>query len=435
MDRLGALHRMPPGPPVTSPIPDRVPGCPSPTIAPPDPRSRGCSGWPSRPSVARSGRARSGWPKGSPRPSPGAGTCWSRPAPAPASRWPTWCPPCCTTSGWSWPPRPWPSSTSWSSVTSPGWWRRSNDQPGLDTSYAVLKGRSNYACLHRIREGVPDDQGVLVDVPSGSMGAEVLGAAHLGRGSRPRPAAAASATTRRATPTGSGARCRVNAPRVPGRDASARSAPSASWSWPASRPMRSHLIVTNHSLLAIDAIEGVPMIPDYSSVVIDEAHELTARVTQAATDELTVSDVERAARRSQRSWSRAPRPTTSTTPAGALAAAIGECAPGRIDRSPSSSATRWSWCATPRAPACRPTPRSPTPRARTPARTQARGHGPGGVRRPPSGWPPTPRPTCCGSPRAASGCRPGCAWPRCRCGARCATSCSPTRPSSSPPRR
>ena len=28
------------------------------------------------------------------------------------------------------------------------------DQPGIDTSYAVLKGRSNYACLHRIREGV-----------------------------------------------------------------------------------------------------------------------------------------------------------------------------------------------------------------------------------------------------------------------------------------
>ena len=24
-------------------------------------------------------------------------------------------------------------------------------------SYAVLKGRSNYACLHRVREGVPDD--------------------------------------------------------------------------------------------------------------------------------------------------------------------------------------------------------------------------------------------------------------------------------------
>src|SRR3954454_18542124 len=34
-------------------------------------------------------------------------------------------------------------------------------------TYDVLKGRSNYPCLHRIREGVPDDQGTLVDVPSG----------------------------------------------------------------------------------------------------------------------------------------------------------------------------------------------------------------------------------------------------------------------------
>ena len=28
--------------------------------------------------------------------------------------------------------------------------------PEVDASYAVLKGRSNYACLHRIREGVPE---------------------------------------------------------------------------------------------------------------------------------------------------------------------------------------------------------------------------------------------------------------------------------------
>ena len=49
-------------------------------------------------------------------------------------------------------------------------------EPVLDKkpTYAVLKGRSNYACLHRVREGVPDDQGTLVDIPEGSMGAEVL---------------------------------------------------------------------------------------------------------------------------------------------------------------------------------------------------------------------------------------------------------------------
>src|SRR6185295_8254608 len=40
-------------------------------------------------------------------------------------------------------------------------------------AHAVVKGRGNYACLHRVREGVPDDQGVLVDVPVGSLGGEV----------------------------------------------------------------------------------------------------------------------------------------------------------------------------------------------------------------------------------------------------------------------
>ena len=53
------------------------------------------------------------------------------------------------------------------------------------------------------------------------------------------------------------------------------------------KAQRSHLVVTNHSLLAIDAIEGVPMLPSYDAVVVDEAHELVTRVTQAATDELT----------------------------------------------------------------------------------------------------------------------------------------------------
>src|SRR6188472_1850084 len=49
-----------------------------------------------------------------------------------------------------------------------------SEQLGERPSYAVLKGRSNYACLHRVREGVPDDQGALIDVPVGTTGAEVL---------------------------------------------------------------------------------------------------------------------------------------------------------------------------------------------------------------------------------------------------------------------
>ena len=52
-------------------------------------------------------------------------------------------------------------------------------------------------------------------------------------------------------------------------------------------------------MLAIDAIDGVPMLPEYDTVVVDEAHELSARVTQAATSELSGDMVARAARRAR----------------------------------------------------------------------------------------------------------------------------------------
>src|SRR6185312_4071286 len=101
------------------------------------------------------------------------------------------------------------------------------------------------------------------------------------------------------------------------------------------KAQRSHLVVTNHSLLAIDAIEGVPMIPDYDVVVVDEAHELVTRVTQAATDELFAADVDRAAKRSRRYVDSGDSGSSSAddlADAGdALGAAIAECTPGRFD--------------------------------------------------------------------------------------------------------
>ena len=205
------------------------------------------------------------------------------------------------------------------------------DVTGVDTSYAVLKGRSNYACLHRIRAGVPDEQGALVDVPTGSMAEKVLELR----------AWAEEETEQR----GSGER--DNAPRHTDREWRQVSVNHRECLGAAKCPFgaecfaelarekaqRSHLIVTNHSLLAIDAIEDVPMIPDYDTVVIDEAHELTARVTQAATDELAAPDIERAARRSAR-WTaeaEATRPATSRTRPASSPRRSRPWPPGRID--------------------------------------------------------------------------------------------------------
>ena len=205
------------------------------------------------------------------------------------------------------------------------------DAEGVDPSYAVLKGRSNYACLHRIREGVPDDQGVLVDVPQGSMASKVLElrkwaeqeAEDGGSGERD---AAPRHTDREWRQVSVSHRDCLGATRCPfGEECFAEVAREEAH--------RSHLVITNHSLLAIDAIEGVPMIPDYDVVVIDEAHELVARVTQAATDELMAADVERAARRSQRHVE--GEEADDLADAGeALRDAIGAADPGRFDAIP-----------------------------------------------------------------------------------------------------
>ena len=205
---------------------------------------------------------------------------------------------------------------------------------GVDASYAVLKGRSNYACLHRIRAGVPDDQGALVEVPTGSMAQKVLElrswaeeeSEQGGSGERDR---APRHTDREWRQVSVNHRECLGAAKCPfGAECFAELARE--------KAHRSHLVVTNHSLLAIDAIEDVPMIPDYDTVVIDEAHELTARVTQAATDELSVADIERAARRSVR-WTA----DADGDPAGdledaaeALADAVAAVGPGRIDAQP-----------------------------------------------------------------------------------------------------
>lgn len=167
-----------------------------------------------------------------------------------------------------------------------------------DATYAVLKGRSNYACLHRVREGVPDDQGALVELPAGSLGGEVVKlrewieeeAKDGGTGERDSAPRHTDPIWRQVSVS---ARECVGATKCPyGTECFAERAKD--------KAARSQLVVTNHSLLAIDAIEGIPMIPEYDVVVIDEAHELTARVTQAATDELSPSDVERTARRAMR---------------------------------------------------------------------------------------------------------------------------------------
>ena len=67
----------------------------------------------------------------------------------------------------------------------------------------------------------------------------------------------------------------------------ARSAPSASPNGPRQRAGRADVVVTNHALLAIDAVAESAVLPEHALLVVDEAHELVDRVTSVATAELT----------------------------------------------------------------------------------------------------------------------------------------------------
>ncbi|RLV50165.1 ATP-dependent DNA helicase [Nocardioides mangrovicus] len=198
-------------------------------------------------------------------------------------------------------------------------------------SFAVLKGRSNYACLHRVREGVPDDQGTLVDLPEGSIGAEVVAlrewvegeAEAQGTGERDHAPRHTDRVWRQVSV--SHREC-LGAARCPyGTECFAERAKE--------RAARSQVVVTNHSLLAIDAVEGIPMIPEYDAVVVDEAHELVARVTQAATDELSAGEVDRVARRGVR-HAEGTQGEDLADAGDALRAAVDAAPAGRLDRVP-----------------------------------------------------------------------------------------------------
>ncbi|MET8680547.1 ATP-dependent DNA helicase [Streptomyces sp. NPDC004647] len=164
--------------------------------------------------------------------------------------------------------------------------------------FAMLKGRSNYLCLHRLHEGVPqDEEDGLFDpfeaaTPTSKLGKDLLRMRDwadetetgdrddLTPGVSDRAWSQISVSSREclgASKCAYGAECFAEAARE--------------------RAKLADVVVTNHALLAIDAIEGAPVLPSHEVLVIDEAHELVSRVTGAATGELTPGSVNRAVRR------------------------------------------------------------------------------------------------------------------------------------------
>ncbi|NJQ04906.1 ATP-dependent DNA helicase [Streptomyces lonarensis] len=172
--------------------------------------------------------------------------------------------------------------------------------------FATLKGRSNYLCLHRLHEGVPSDDGdALFDPleaaaeagsgPSSKLGKDLLRmrdwADETETGDR--DALTPGVSDKAWSQVSVSSRECLGATRCAyGPDCFAEAARE--------RAKLSDVIVTNHALLAIDALEGAPVLPEHEVLIVDEAHELVSRVTGVATGELAPGGVSRAVRRSSK---------------------------------------------------------------------------------------------------------------------------------------
>ena len=65
------------------------------------------------------------------------------------------------------------------------------------------------------------------------------------------------------------------------------------------RAREADIVVTNHSLLAVDMLADRHIVPPHKLLIVDEAHELADRVSSAAQAELTPELIDRSARRAR----------------------------------------------------------------------------------------------------------------------------------------
>lgn len=165
---------------------------------------------------------------------------------------------------------------------------------GSEPAFAILKGRSNYLCLNKIHGGVADEpEAELFDAfETSRTGREVTRLREwssdtetgdrddLTPGVSDRAWRQVSVTARECL---GAANCSY------AQDCFAEHARA--------QAAHSDVVVTNHAMLAIDALSPASILPEHDVVIIDEAHELTDRITSVATDELSAASITLAARR------------------------------------------------------------------------------------------------------------------------------------------
>jgi ATP-dependent DNA helicase DinG len=197
--------------------------------------------------------------------------------------------------------------------------------------YALLKGRGNYLCLNKIHNGSATE----ADAQSQEELFEPVAASALGRDVQrliswssdtetgDRDELTPGVPDRSWSQVSVSARECIGVSRCPfGTDCFAEKA----------RDKAGHadVVVTNHALLAIDAVSDAAVLPEHRLLVVDEAHELVDRVTGVATAELSATSMGVAHRRSARLVDEelAQRLEAATA---TLSSVIHDTAPGRID--------------------------------------------------------------------------------------------------------
>src|SRR5680860_170796 len=171
---------------------------------------------------------------------------------------------------------------------------------GRQPTYALVKGRRNYLCKHKLTGGFPDDdEGSLlsvgaVDANRSQLGTEVVrlrewsDETHSGDRDELVPGVSERAWRQVSVSAHEclGGKCPmvtecfVERARSAARDVD--------------------VVVTNHSFMAIDSFEGRQMLPEHDVLIVDEGHELADRVTSTITDELTAPMIAAAAKRAGR---------------------------------------------------------------------------------------------------------------------------------------
>jgi ATP-dependent DNA helicase DinG len=158
-----------------------------------------------------------------------------------------------------------------------------------DITFAIYKGVGNYVCLQKMNnsDGDPENQAVL-EVSSLESDAKRLRAwAESPKASGDRDDAPDVDRRVWFANSVSGREC-MGADECPyGHKCFAALAKA--------KAQTADVVVTNHTLLAIEIVDSHPILPERDAVILDEAHEFMDRTTQAVTEELTAPRVIRAA--------------------------------------------------------------------------------------------------------------------------------------------